>query len=227
MTNTSKLNHTFPVSTLLKPHDAIPSETDIIVLGTFTEPVTVICYMLSWVLPPQHANCISYYLLISPYRFTYCDKCHLQQVIKYPHLHLGWWACYKCYLEEKWHTDNSQWYPPADTDADWSNHKYLPDSAHHRLFSESEWLWGDIQLHSRECLGRVVRDSGCSRWDLNCFALTYHSMFTPGESLFCRNLCIPSSAHTAFLSVIVEYHHKPVTMFKFYQLVTNTFWHDL
>ena len=46
MTNTSKLNHTFPVSTFLKPHDAIPSETDIIVLGTFTEPVTVICYML-------------------------------------------------------------------------------------------------------------------------------------------------------------------------------------
>ena len=109
-------------------------------------------------------------------RFTTCN----QPDLWWPdlHLHLHWWTCYHCHLEEKWNCDNAQCYPPAEQESSWSCCGYLPDSAHHWPISGSESNCGDIQLHSGECQRKIIKDSGCNKWELkpcnqvfNCYHL--------------------------------------------------------
>ena len=80
-------------------------------------------------------------------------------IVQDPHLRLHWWSCYHCHLEEGWGCDNSQCYLPADQDSSGSCCVYLPDSTHHWLISGSKWHGEDIQLHSEECQGKIIKDS--------------------------------------------------------------------
>ena len=99
------------------------------------------------------------------FRFSQCEQSEIYQSVQNPHLHFRWWTCYQCHLEEKWECDNSEYYLPADQNSSWSCCRYLPDSAHHWPISESEWHCGDIQLHSGECQGKLIKDSFCiSQW---------------------------------------------------------------
>ena len=43
-------------------------------------------------------------------RFTQCNQ---SSSVQNPHLHLHWWTCYHCHLEERWSCDNSQCYLPV------------------------------------------------------------------------------------------------------------------
>ena len=82
------------------------------------------------------------------------------------HLHLHWWTCCHCHLEERWECDNSQCYLPADQEDSWSCLGYIPDGAHHWPISKSEWHCWVIQLHSGECQGKIIKDSAYTwqRW---------------------------------------------------------------
>ena len=116
-------------------------------------------------------------------RFTHCNKFNIWWPVQDPHLRHHWWTCHHCHLEEKWGSDNSQCYPPANQEYSWSCWRYLPDSAHHWSISVSEWCCGDIQLHSGKCHRTKFTYSGCSRWDLKLCTLPYiinilFSMFT-------------------------------------------------
>ena len=98
-------------------------------------------------------------------RFATCNQPDLWWPVQDFHLHLHWWTCYHCHLEKKLECDNSEYYLPANQESSWSC-KYLPDNAHHWLISESEWHPRDIQLHSGECQGKIIKDGVGNRWEL-------------------------------------------------------------
>ena len=110
-------------------------------------------------------------VVLYPFRFTHCNQFNYWWPVQDTHLHLHWWACYHCHLEERWGCDKSQCYPPADQEISWCGWWYLPDSAHLWPISGLEWHSRNIQLHSGECQGRVFQDGVCTRWDFNSMFL--------------------------------------------------------
>ena len=124
---------------------------------------------------------------VLPCRFSQRNIDNFQWPVK--HLHLHWWTCYQCYLDEKWGSDNSQCHPPADTDSDQHNNKYLPDSAHHWPISGSECRFWDIHLYSGECKGRIINDGGF-RWKLILDCIVKNIWIEASCPLTLASLCV-------------------------------------
>ena len=103
---------------------------------------------------------------VNIFRFPQLNQSEIRLSVQNLHLHLYWWTCYHRHLEERWDCDNFQCYPQTNQENSWSCCWYLPDSARHWLIRESEWHFGDIQLHSGECQGKIVKDGGCWWVDL-------------------------------------------------------------
>ena len=103
--------------TILGPHTSVcipdPSLSTHLVFAYFVAPFQCFRWYLFHATQRGQTLLPSYYTLLTCYcRFTHCNWFNLWWPVLDPHLHLHWWTCYHCHLEERWGRDNSQCYPP-------------------------------------------------------------------------------------------------------------------